>query len=98
MAEPELIAETNRLLQRLIDIDAEGRADLEKSIRDIPIPKMDLEVTELETRQRAAMEKVRASSTEIREQEQKYRQELLAELRIQTDLLTRIAERLKRNG
>jgi hypothetical protein len=116
----ELLADTNRLLQRLVEIDQTQRAESERfreemearrekmneeqnesktkrlvdlglTPEDAALPEEDWEVRHAEA-QRNAHENIERA----RQKDEEYKEQLLAELRTQSDLLRQIAEKLGR--
>ncbi len=117
MADPDLIAETNRLLRQLLESDAEAREQSKASRERLNAFREDLDAKreerrktrlredgfpedasedDLDARRKEAHRRSEENIAVSREREARYREELLQELRVQSDLLRQIAERLER--
>lgn len=103
MSDEQLIIETNELLRRLLEVEAQRKANadlsrgaLKERLAEIRTRAgVDKESDEaLEARRLAAQAKSDERITQMREKEEEYRQRLLGELATQTDLLRRIGEKL----
>ena len=120
MADDELIAETNQLLKRVLELDAEHRLETEKRIKELDdqrkeikrrrqdeiaarliedgFSEADAHLSDEEWKERRweAEKSAREQLIEAREREAKFRDELLSEMRAQTEVLRQIAERLEK--
>jgi hypothetical protein len=120
MTDSELLAETNQLLKRVVEIDQENRArseamrkendrmhaemdakrkaSMRSSLQELGLSVEDSDPSDdsweerMKEVQRLSREKVELA----RKKEEHYRDQLLEELRIQSDLLKQIAEKLDR--
>jgi hypothetical protein len=112
MDQQQLIAETNELLKRILDLEAErkveaeqARVEAEKSMKDFdlgmgrigsPGSLVENDHADWEKRFAETQKKSRERIDAATEKDREYKADLLGELAIQTALLRQIAEKLKR--
>jgi 2',3'-cyclic-nucleotide 2'-phosphodiesterase (5'-nucleotidase family) len=98
MNSPDLIEETNELIQRAIDFEVERHAKIEESKKNsanaLAEPESSEEQKELEARIKRAREEGERQVAEAAHLETEFRAEITVELERQTQLLTLIAEHL----